>query len=159
MGRNQRAERRNGGNGVHQRHARDLPGQRQDPGTPHHHQGRGSGKHCAGRRDNGNLRARRNAEAVADASGKVDRAIRGAAYAVGAEVEIRDVGGYAPLAQNGELSALFADNARAFLPQDRIISGADMVGSTDMGDVSQAIPAIQPTCGGYSGGRTARISG
>ena len=38
------------------------------------------------------------------------------------------------------------------LPQDRIISGADMVGSTDMGDVSQAIPAIQPTCGGYSGG-------
>ena len=91
-------------------------------------------------------------EAVADASGKVDRAIRGAAYAVGAEVEIRDVGGYAPLAQDKELSALFADNARAFLPQDRIISGADMVGSTDMGDVSQAIPAIQPTCGGYNGG-------
>lgn len=90
--------------------------------------------------------------AVADASAKVDRAIRGAAYAVGAEVEIRDVGGYAPLAQNRELSALFAANARAFLPEDRILSGIDMVGSTDMGDVSQALPAIQPTCGGYSGG-------
>lgn len=91
-------------------------------------------------------------EAIADACAKVDRAIRGAAYAVGAEVEICDVGSYAPLAQDRQLSRLFADNARAFLPEDRIISGADMVGSTDMGDVSQAIPAIQPTCGGYRGG-------
>lgn len=91
-------------------------------------------------------------EAIADACAKVDRAIRGAAYAVGAEVEICDVGSYAPLAQNRQLSRLFADNARTFLPEDRIISDADMVGSTDMGDVSQAIPAIQPTCGGYRGG-------
>lgn len=90
--------------------------------------------------------------AIADAAAKVDRAIRGAAYAVGAEVEICDVGSYAPLAQNERLSRLFADNARRFLPEEKIISGADMVGSTDMGDVSQYIPAIQPTCGGYRGG-------
>ena len=90
--------------------------------------------------------------AIADAAAKVDRAIRGAAYAVGAEVEICDVGSYAPLAQNERLSRLFADNARRFLPEEKIISGADMVGSTDMGDVSQHIPAIQPTCGGYRGG-------
>lgn len=91
-------------------------------------------------------------EAIADAAAKVDRAIRGAAYAVGAKVEIHDVGSYAPLAQDERLSRLFADNARRFLPEDRIISGADMVGSTDMGDVSRHLPAIQPTCGGYRGG-------
>ena len=87
-------------------------------------------------------------EAVADASGKVDRAIRGAAYAVGAEVEIRDVGGYAPLAQNKELSALFADNARAFLPQDRIISGA-----------ARQFPPFSQPAAATAAGRTARISG
>ena len=91
-------------------------------------------------------------EAITDAAAKVDRAIRGAAYAIGAEVEIRDIGAYAPLRQDHALSALFADNARGFLPEERIISGVDMVGSTDMGDVSLALPAIQPTCGGYNGG-------
>lgn len=91
-------------------------------------------------------------EAIADACRKVDRAIRGAAYAVGAEVEITDVGSYAPLAQDASLGALFEENARRFLPADRIFHGIDMVGSTDMGNVSQAIPAIQPTFGGYRGG-------
>ncbi len=91
-------------------------------------------------------------EAIADASKKVDRAIRGATYAVGAEVEIHDVGSYAPLKQDKMLSDLFAENARKYLGDEQIIFGADMVGSTDMGDVSQRIPAIQPTCGGYAGG-------
>lgn len=91
-------------------------------------------------------------QAIADAAAKVDRAIRGAAYAVGAEVEITDVGGYAPLAQDQTLSRLFAENAAHHLPKERIIWGADMVGSTDMGDLSQRIAAIQPTCGGYRGG-------
>ena len=90
--------------------------------------------------------------AVADACAKVDRAIRGAAYAVGAQVEITDVGGYAPLHQDPGLSGLFERNAAEFLPQDRILHGMDMVGSTDMGDLSLVLPAIQPTFGGYSGG-------
>ena len=89
---------------------------------------------------------------MADACAKVDRAIRGAAYAVGAQVEITDVGGYAPLHQDPGLSGLFERNAAEFLPQDRILHGMDMVGSTDMGDLSLVLPAIQPTFGGYSGG-------
>lgn len=90
--------------------------------------------------------------AVEDACAKVDRAIRGAAYAVGAQVEITDVGGYAPLQQNRQLGALFEENAKLFLDGNRIYHGVDMVGSTDMGDLSLELPAIQPTFGGYCGG-------
>ena len=91
-------------------------------------------------------------EALRDACFKVDRAIRGATYAVGAEVEIRDLGSYAPLAQDQALGALFEQNALRFLPPAQIHHGTDMVGSTDMGDLSMELPAIQPTFGGYEGG-------
>jgi metal-dependent amidase/aminoacylase/carboxypeptidase family protein len=38
-----------------------------------------------------------------------------------------------------------------FYARDEITYGQDMTGSTDMGDVSQALPSIQPTIGGFSG--------
>ena len=91
-------------------------------------------------------------EALRDACFKVDRAIRGATYAMGAEVEIRDVGSYAPLAQDRALGELFERNALRFLSPGQIYHGTDMVGSTDMGDLSLELPAIQPTFGGYEGG-------
>lgn len=89
--------------------------------------------------------------AVKDACEKVDRAIRGAAYAMGCEVEIRDLGGYAPLAQDAGLSQLFAENAKSLFPEAPITYGVDMVGSTDMGDLSCVMPIIQPTLGGFVG--------
>ena len=47
-------------------------------------------------------------QAMRTANAKVNRAARGAAYAVGARVEIDDMPGYLPLAQNAALSELFA---------------------------------------------------
>lgn len=94
--------------------------------------------------------------AIEDACFKVDRAIRGAAYAVGAEVVIEDIGSYAPLCQDKTLGSLFENNALEFMPADKIYHGIDMVGSTDMGDLSLKIPAIQPTFGGYCGGAHSR---
>lgn len=91
-------------------------------------------------------------EAIADACFKVDRAIRGAAYALGAEVEIEDIGSYAPLKQDTALGELFEKNALEFISEEKIYHGVDMVGSTDMGDLSLEIPSIQPTFGGYCGG-------
>ena len=91
-------------------------------------------------------------EALRDACFKVERAIRGGAYAVGAEVEISDMGSYAPLSQDAQLNDLFERNALRFLPPEQIFHGRDMVGSTDMGDVTLELPAIQPTFGGYEGG-------
>lgn len=94
--------------------------------------------------------------AIEDACFKVDRAIRGAAYALGAEVEIEDHGSYAPLCQDAALGELFENNALQFVEADRIYHGVDMVGSTDMGDLSLCIPSIQPTFGGYVGGAHSR---
>ena len=49
------------------------------------------------------------------------------------------------------MSEVFAKNAGKFLPSDNIIYGVDMTGSTDMGDLSQIMPVIQPTMGGFVG--------
>ena len=90
-------------------------------------------------------------EAIRDAAAKVDRAIKGSAYAIGAEAEITDFKGYLPLCQDKSLGALFAANAAAFTPTENIHYGIDMVGSSDMGDLCHLIPAIQPTMGGWTG--------
>ena len=90
-------------------------------------------------------------EAIKDAAAKVDRAIKGSAYAIGAEVEITDFKGYLPLCQDKSLGAIFAENAAQFTERENIHHGIDMVGSSDMGDLCHLIPAIQPTMGGWVG--------
>lgn len=88
-------------------------------------------------------------EAVKDASEKVDRAIRGACIAIGAECEIIDYKGYLPLLQSEGLTAVFEENAEAAgIP---VIHGFDMTGSTDMGDLGHIMPIIQPCMGGFTG--------
>lgn len=90
--------------------------------------------------------------AMAQANAKVDRALRGAAYALGAKVEIDNLPGYLPLVQNQAMSQLFAENVRTLLPDVCIEKGLPFCGSTDMGDLSYLIPVIQPTMSGFSGG-------
>lgn len=92
-----------------------------------------------------------NPAAIRDACEKVDMAARAGALAMGAQCQIENIGGYAPLMQDKGISALFEENARLFFSPQQITHGQDMTGSTDMGDVSQAIPSIQPTMGGFSG--------
>lgn len=89
--------------------------------------------------------------AMQSANAKVDRALRGAAYALGASVQIDSLPGYLPLAQDETMSALFAQNARALMPQAEVVSGLAFCGSTDMGDLSYLMPVIQPTVSGFSG--------
>ncbi len=92
-----------------------------------------------------------NFKAINDASSKVDRAIEGAAYAIGASAEIKNIKGYLPLFQDENLGEIFENNAKEFIPEDKIYHGIDMVGSSDVGDLSHLIPLIQPTMGGYFG--------
>ena len=89
-------------------------------------------------------------DAMCSANAKVNRAARGAAYAVGAQVEIRDLPGYLPLEQNAALSDLFAANA-ARMPGLAVERGLPFCGSTDMGDLSWLMPVIQPTVSGFAG--------
>ncbi len=92
-----------------------------------------------------------NPAALVDACAKVDNAARAGALAMGAECEIENIRGYAPLKQSEAVSRIFEENARMFYSPDEITYGQDMTGSTDMGDVSQALPSIQPTMGGFTG--------
>ena len=92
-----------------------------------------------------------NFHAIRDAASKVDRAIEGASYAIGATCNIKNYKGYFPLAQSSELSQLFEDNLKALPYEIKIHHGVDMVGSTDIGDLSHLMPVIQPTMGGYVG--------
>ncbi len=92
-----------------------------------------------------------NPAAIANACDKVGNAAKAGALAVGATCDIDNVKGYAPLCQDDRLSAVFEENAKAFIEPQNIHQYQDMTGSTDMGDVSQRLPAIQPTMGGFTG--------
>lgn len=91
-------------------------------------------------------------EAVADANKKVNRAISGAAYAVGAEVEIAEMQGYLPLNPDARMTALFSQNIAGLVGEENIETSPTSGGSTDMGDISCIMPAIHPYVGGFSGG-------
>ncbi len=92
-----------------------------------------------------------NFSAIRDAASKVDRAIEGASYAIGTKCNIKTYKGYLPLVQSNDLSQVFEDNLNALPYEIKISHGVDMVGSTDIGDLSHLIPVIQPTMGGYIG--------
>lgn len=93
----------------------------------------------------------RSMPAVFDANHKVNRALKAGAYAIGAECQIDEIPGYLPLNQHPELSELFAANMRRLIGAENVVPGAHMAGSSDIGDISQLVPAIQPTIGGFSG--------
>jgi amidohydrolase len=91
-------------------------------------------------------------EPIMDANAKVDRAIRGAALAVGAGVEITTLPGYLPLAPNQEMVKLYGRNAEQLVdPSDINPNLGHRSGSTDMGDLSQIMPCIHPYSGGARG--------
>jgi len=91
-------------------------------------------------------------ESVADANKKVNRAIKGAAFALGAEAKIRELPGYLALNQDKKMSRLFADNMIHLYGENSVSEGESSGGSTDMGDISGLMPALHPYMGGFSGG-------
>lgn len=93
----------------------------------------------------------RTLEAIQDANRKVDRALKAGALAVGARVRIETLPGYLPLENDATLAGLFKANAAALVGDEQVRSIGYRTGSTDMGDVSQIMPAIHPYCGGGVG--------
>ena len=93
----------------------------------------------------------RTLEAIMDANQKVDRALKAGAMAVGAKVKIQTIPGYLPLKQDKNLSDTFAPNAAALVGEDNVGHVHHRTGSTDMGDISQLMPAIHPYVGGATG--------
>ncbi|MQF70062.1 amidohydrolase [SAR202 cluster bacterium AD-804-J14_MRT_500m] len=92
-----------------------------------------------------------NFDAILDASRKVDRALRAGAMAVGATVEITTIPSYMPLNQDPTMMDMFKGNAIELVGEEGIGYRKHSTGSTDMGDVSQLMPAIHPYVGGATG--------
>jgi amidohydrolase len=90
-------------------------------------------------------------EAITDANMKVDRALRAGAMAVGAGVRIQTIPGYMPLAQDGQMNEIFRPIAAQLVGSEGVGHVAHRTGSTDMGDISQIMPAIHPYVGGATG--------
>ena len=89
--------------------------------------------------------------AILDAARKVERCLKAGALAVGGGVEIDTLVGYLPLASNPLLGEIFQANARSADLGLEVSSGGHRGSSTDMGDVSQLMPAIHPRAGGGTG--------
>ncbi len=82
---------------------------------------------------------------------RVIRAFKAGGDAVGAKTEIKVLPGMFPLSGCPELYELFYQNSRTFVEEKNFFDGGHMAGSTDMGDVSQIMPAIHPMTGGMDG--------
>ncbi len=90
-------------------------------------------------------------DAILDASQKVDRALRGAAVALGCRVEIETVPGNLPLCNDSKLAEFFRQNAGELLGADGYRDYPHGGGSTDAGDLSQLMPVLHPMMTGASG--------
>ena len=90
-------------------------------------------------------------EAIAAAAKKVDRALGGGAYAMGAKVVIQDIPGYMPLHEDGNLRDIAFECLAKMGIEDTEYQDHLGTGSTDMGDLSAVMPVLQPYVGGAQG--------
>ncbi|MDO4618514.1 MAG: amidohydrolase [Clostridia bacterium] len=90
-------------------------------------------------------------EAIKKGAEAVDRAVSGASQMIGTSYKIETVPGYLPLFEDENLSNVIEDVAYKLLGENSVIQGEAITGSTDMGDLSQLIPVIQPSIGGFTG--------
>ncbi|MPM91120.1 hypothetical protein SDC9_138246 [bioreactor metagenome] len=88
---------------------------------------------------------------VTDASQKVNRAFRAGAYAMGADIEIKEIPGYMPRINNKEMNQFFYANAIEVVGEDKVINNGHTTGSSDFGDIMHLMPAIHPYIGGAKG--------
>ncbi|MGI5878054.1 MAG: amidohydrolase [Christensenellales bacterium] len=91
-------------------------------------------------------------EAFARENSRVNRALAGAAAALGARIAICDRPGYMPLKNDPELGAAVRSVAEALCEPGKVIMSSEWdTGCTDMGDLSCVMPVVQPSIGGAEG--------
>ena len=91
-------------------------------------------------------------DAILAANRRVNRALVSAALSLGANVEIVDIPGYAPLVNDKNMIDLAAEALSLALPGRSLAKYQKYsTGSTDMGDLSCIMPVIHPYCPGACG--------
>lgn len=92
-----------------------------------------------------------NFDGIKDANRRVNRALCGGALSLGANIDICDDPGYAPLKNDPGMRDVAAEAAR-MLQNVPVYVGDDISsGSTDMGDLSCIMPVVHPYMPGASG--------
>ena len=90
--------------------------------------------------------------AIVENNKKINRAITGAALSIGANIEIIDIPGYAPLNNDDGLIKVAKEAADIAIPDVEVTPNDYFsTGSTDMGDLSCVMPVIHPYAGGSEG--------
>lgn len=91
-------------------------------------------------------------DAIVNANKKVNRALTGAALSIGANIDIIDIPGYAPLVDDPGMMLMAKEAFEEICPNERFgYSTAVDTSSTDMGDLSCIMPVVHPYVGGARG--------
>ena len=91
-------------------------------------------------------------EGIKKASAKINRALIGGALSLGANVEIVDMPGYAPLRNDQNMVKVVADAIELALPGETFnYSDSIGSGSTDMAELCSLMPVVHPYCPGAQG--------
>ncbi len=92
-------------------------------------------------------------EAIKNANRKINQALAGGALSMGANVNIIDFPGYAPLKNDENLINIYNEATQIVVPGDKveILPNTYSSGSTDMGDLSQVMPVVHPYAAGGEG--------
>ena len=91
-------------------------------------------------------------EGIVDANKRVNRALTGAALSLGANVDITDFPGYAPVINDKNLIEVTKEAMTLALP-DREFTHFDVIssGSSDIGDLCTVMPIVHPNAAGMTG--------
>lgn len=89
---------------------------------------------------------------IVEASGKVNRALVGGAVAMGAQVEIEETPGMFPLVVDEKLSSVARRVGVELVGEEGVTRVPPSKGSTDLGDVSSLMPALETCIGCVQGG-------
>ena len=91
-------------------------------------------------------------DAIMRENKKINRALVGAALSIGANVEIIDFPGYAPLTNDPGMTEIAIEAMKIALPNEPFShENSRSSGSTDMGDLCCIMPVAQPYAGGAVG--------
>lgn len=96
----------------------------------------------------------RSFEAIIRENEKINRALSGAAAAMGCRLEVTDRPGYSPMVEDNNLNDLMYEAAKLVLPESAVeVRPRDRVSPacTDMGDISSVIPSVHSYAGGITG--------
>lgn len=90
-------------------------------------------------------------DGIKNTNKRINRALVGAALSLGANVEIEDSPGYAPLHNSPEMIKVYCDAYKELTGEEIKPTNEYSTGSTDMGDLSAVMPVVHPYCTGSVG--------